>query len=130
MVGNPFGNFSRERRDQMKALTAFCQPRSLVAVLSIGCLIVLGVSIWNSTATQAGSPIQEKNKQNFQARLRNGLGREVQFAKSSASLQQVNESVDSVAGFIASRSGLAMSDATRQRLTDMEHSALNKGGKR
>jgi hypothetical protein len=114
----------------MKKPTAFWQARSVLVVFTVVCAVALGVSVWHSTPTRAGSPLPDKSKPDFHARIRNGLGHEVQFATASASAEQVNGAVGSVASFIAGRSGLVMSDATRLRLAEMEQSSLKAQGHR
>lgn len=114
----------------MKTLTTIWRGRSLLVVFAAICAIALLMSIWRLTATQAVAPAQVKGKEAFNTRIKNGLGREVRFATSFATRDQINGSVDSVAVFIASRSGLGMSDGTKLRLADMEQTALKVPGNR
>lgn len=63
-------------------------------------------------------------RENLHARVRNGLGSEVSFAKASDPSEKVNASVDSVARFIQDRSGLQMSQETKVRLAKAERDVL------
>lgn len=103
-------------------------------VLAILLLLVIGFTatgIWHSRATQrkGTAPGSTEIKRNFQKEIRKGVGSEVRFARSASSPAQIRDSVDSVATFIQERSGLGMSETTKESLLDMERTALQSGSR-
>ncbi|OLE51550.1 MAG: hypothetical protein AUG51_22470 [Acidobacteria bacterium 13_1_20CM_3_53_8] len=64
-------------------------------------------------------------KRHFHARIRDGVGREVQFASLGDSFGVVRDSVNSVDNFIFKRSGVKLSGPTKNRLAAMEASTLS-----
>jgi hypothetical protein len=90
------------------------------------CLVAaaLGVtSVWRSESKDTQEVRQLM--QSREALIREGLGSEVKFAKSGGSQRDAQETVDSIARFIAGRSDLVMSKGTNARLVAMEERALS-----
>ncbi len=85
--------------------------------------MVGAVSIWRSSALKADK--QAEGKRQFYARIRDGAGREMQFASPGDSPGTVRASVNSVDNFIFKRSGVKLSGATKIRLTEMEELTIN-----
>ncbi|HJQ25288.1 MAG TPA: hypothetical protein VKA60_15315 [Blastocatellia bacterium] len=108
----------------------------LVAVASfIGCAALVGAAIWPLKLIPVGQAGQNPVKQQFDAKqvkdqIRRGLGRQVRFAAAGDSLEKVSQSVSQVDKFIYERSGLKMSQQTRERLTAMESRTLKGEGRR
>jgi hypothetical protein len=104
------------------------QRRPWMAIaLVIACAVVGGVAVWRASRLKAEASTAEvtsKNKQNLQARLHKGVGSEVRFATASATSKQIAEAVRSTADFIYWRSGLRMSDATKQKMVEAESNVL------
>ena len=101
-------------------------------LLGILMLLLIGFAatgIWSSRATRekGTAGVTEEMNRTFQGQIKEGIGTEVQFARSASSPAQIRESVDSVARFIQERSGLTMSNATKNSLVGMEQSALESG---
>lgn len=87
------------------------------------CAVLIGVSTWHSTGTTKDQLAEGKRK--FHNRIRDGLGREVQFASPNDSSENVRASVNSVAHFISKRSGTKISGETKRRLAVMEARVLS-----
>jgi hypothetical protein len=81
------------------------------------------VSMWRSSALKADK--QAEGKRQFHGRIRDGLGREVQFASPGDSSGVIRSSVNSVDNFIFKRSGVKLSGATKTRLAEMEELTLS-----
>jgi hypothetical protein len=84
--------------------------------------------MWRSSALQADKRAEEQRE--FEARVRDGVGREVQFASPGDPSGIVRASVNSVDNFIFKRSGVKLSGATKTRLAEMEQRTLNGEAKR
>ncbi len=88
----------------------------LVIGLAILTVVISALLTW-----QPGLHAQNKaDFDQFYQSLRNGVGTEVHFAKPGASPAEIQSSVNSVAQFIALRSGEHLSEATKSRLVSME----------
>jgi hypothetical protein len=97
------------------------QARFVVIVLLVVCVAVIAFSVWRV-------PVVKSNPdglQQFQTRLRDGVGNEIILAAPGDSSQRVNDSVNSLASFIYYRSGVSFSDATKNRLSVMETNVLS-----
>jgi hypothetical protein len=105
--------------------------RSLTAMLVLACLCLTGLVIWRASARPEDEPkplSPGQMKTILRSGVREGLGREVTFAKPNASAKEARDSVESMADFIHARSGVELSVKTKERLAHLEHETLN--GKR
>lgn len=96
---------------------------TLVA-LGLFCAGVLGTSAWRQSRNVRGpAPSSQEEKaeahRKFNARVRDGVGREVKLA-SGSSPAEIRVAVDSVTKFVEARSGLSLSEATKERLSALE----------
>ena len=87
------------------------------------CAVLTGAGIWHSTGT--GKDKRAEGLRQFHDRIRDGVGREVQFAAPNDSSQNVRASVNSVTHFISKRSGTKISGETKKRLAAMEALVLS-----
>jgi hypothetical protein len=92
----------------------------VVLLLAISIVIVTS---WRSSAVQTNPQVEAKRQ--FHARIRDGVGREVQFASPGDPTGRIRASVDSVDNFIFKRSGVRFGGTTKNRLADMEQHTLN-----
>lgn len=100
------------------------QRRRLMAIaLAVACVMVGGVAVWRASRLKAEA--SSVDTRNLQERLRKGVGSEVRFASATSKPEQITEAVGSTADFIYWRSGLRMSDATKQKLVEAESNVLN-----
>jgi len=97
--------------------------RWLIAFLFLGVAPLAAANLWRS-ASKDTSELRQL-KQEREAQIRKGVGSEVKFAKSGDSYRDAQETVDSIARFIAGRSDLVMSKETNARLAAMEERALS-----
>jgi hypothetical protein len=87
--------------------------------------IVLAITIATSFGfEQQSSAREEKGRKNYYARIREGVGTEVQFAAADASPEQVRTSVESLVRFIQRRSGLRITSEVREQLVSLEAAAI------
>lgn len=114
------------------------QRRRLTAIaLVVACALVGGVAVWQASkrSVEASSvalgqrsklpaQVSSEDKQHLQARVRKGVGSEVRFASAAAQPKEIEAAVESTADFIYRRSGLRMSDATKQKLVRAESDVL------
>lgn len=101
----------------------------MIAVPSLFiCAVLAGAGFWHSTGT--GRDKRAEGLRIFHARIRDGVGREVQFASPNDSHQNVRASVNSVTHFISKRSGTKISGETKNRLAAMEALVLSGEGRR
>lgn len=116
----------------MKSLTSSRQARLIAFALVLVCAGFIGTKAWRAFAlknpSQAASPTEIKT--NFHSRLSRGIGNEVKFASQKDSDEKVKESVESADNFIYLRSGLKMSDETKDRLIKAEKNVLKGKGHR
>ena len=117
-------------------LSWFRRSRLVTGALFIICATLFGLGIWPLKVIQIGQAGQQSDaKREFQAKelkdqMRRGLGRQVRFASNGDSPERVSQSVWQVDKFIHERSGLKMSQETRERLVAMEGRALKGEGHR
>jgi len=107
----------------MKYLRMFRRTGFVVFSLILVCAAFVTLRAKRSSAIEADQ--RAANKQLVIAMTRDGLGSEVQFAAPNASSTTVTTSVNTVANFIHSRSGITLSTATKNRLAAMESATLN-----
>jgi hypothetical protein len=112
----------------MKYLTFLKHVRYAVVALALACASIITASAWRSSAVKFSD--KAALKQQFHARVRDGIGREVATAKRGDSPGQIRVAVNSVAKFIEKRSGVKLSEATKSRLAAMEEQAQNGTGRR
>lgn len=108
----------------MNRLIALRRARFATIALILFCIAVVGVGVWRARAFQKDRPAKDQSNaakmKKFYAQLQDGLGKEVRFAKDKDSVQNINASVESVAGFIDERSGIKLSDETKKKLAAIE----------
>lgn len=104
-------------------LFLFRRARFFLLALAVLGLMVAAVSLWRSSALQADK--QAEGKRQYRARIRDGVGREVQFASPGDPSGVIRASVNSVDNFIFKRSGIKLSGPTKTRLAEMEQRTLN-----
>ena len=106
---------------------------TLVA-LGLLCAAVLGTNAWRQSRQVHGpapSTPEEKAeaRRKFNARVRDGVGREVELAHDS-SPAQIRAAVNSVTKFVETRSGVSLSEATKERLAVLEAKVQSGAGHR
>jgi hypothetical protein len=104
-------------------LSLFRRARFFLLMLGTLGFMVAAVSVWRSSALQADK--QTEGKRQYHARIRDGVGREVQFASPGDPSGVIRASVNSVDNFIFKRSGVKLSGPTKTRLAEMERLTLN-----
>src|ERR1041385_7203751 len=109
-------------------LSLFRRARFFLLIIGVLGLTVALVSIWKSSALQADK--EAEGKRQFYARIRDGVGSEVDFASPGDPSGVIRASVNSVDNFIFKRSGVKLSGATKARLAEMERLTLNGTTKR
>jgi hypothetical protein len=121
--------FPRERRFRVRHVSLFWRVSLILGALAIGCGALVAAGVWNSAAFRkdrsSKAQLTPDKKLRFHAKLRDGIGREVRFAKSKASPQRVNESVESVSNFVRARSGIEFDGELKSRLAELEQRTLN-----
>lgn len=103
--------------------------RASYAFIALGllCAVVIAAGVWRSSAFKEDEKAAAKRRLN--ARIRDGVGREVKLAR-DGSPAQIRAAVDSVTKFIERRSGVVISEATKDRLAALEESVQSGGGRR
>ena len=109
-------------------LRIFHRARTFLFVLGVLGLTIAAVSTWRSSALRTDK--EAEGKRQYHAQIRDGVGREVQFASPGDSPGAVRSSVNSVDKFISGRSGIKLSGQTKTRLAEMEQQVLIGAGKR
>jgi hypothetical protein len=104
-------------------LSLFRRARFFLLALGVLGFMVAAATIWRSSALQADRQAEEKRQ--YHARIRDGVGREVQFASPGDPSGTIRASVNSVDNFIFKRSGVKLSGPTKTRLAEMERLTLN-----
>ncbi len=111
----------------MRLIKGLQRKRLMALALVATCAVVGGVAFWRASrlpAEASTAEVTSKNKQNLPERLQKGVGSEVRFASAAATSKQIAEAVSSTADFIYWRSGLRMSDATKQKMVEAESDVL------
>jgi hypothetical protein len=107
---------------------------TLVA-LGLLCAAVLGASAWRqqSRHVRGPAPLSPEQKaearRNYNARVRDGVGREVALAHDS-SPAQIRAAVNSVTKFVETRSDVSVGAATKERLAVLEAQVQSGAGRR
>lgn len=107
----------------MKRLLPGKYVRYVGVMLIAGCAAVLMTSVWRSSAVKDTDKITTNHE--FHLRVRDGVGREVELSARGNSSGQIRAAVNSVATFIERRSGVKLSGATKNRLSEIEELALS-----
>jgi hypothetical protein len=117
----------------MKLFDAIRRTRYLALILPLLCVATVVGLGWTPMALK-----KEKNEQDFHTRseikrvlhaqIRDGLGKEVQFAGKKSTAREVRDSVESAASFIRERSGLEFSDKVKEKLAALESESLSGSG--
>src|SRR5712692_9727578 len=115
----------------MRVLRLLLSKRYHIAflILAGASLVATGVAL-SSISTKTGKQDKALSRSEIRrilnAQLKDGLGKEISLDRSSD--KTIKESVDSTTDFIQSRSGLELSDRSKQRLNSLEQrSAKGKG---
>ncbi|HZG51547.1 MAG TPA: hypothetical protein VEZ40_05360 [Pyrinomonadaceae bacterium] len=111
------------KHSAMKRLLPGKRVRYVVVMLIAGCAAVLMTSVWRSSAVKDTDKITTNHE--FHLRVRDGVGREVELPARGNSSGQIRAAVNSVATFIERRSGVRLSGATKNRLSEIEELALS-----
>lgn len=107
----------------MRFYESLKRARFTLAALLLLTAVASGTLIWHETANSKEDLRAASAKQKQHERLRKGIGSEVRFTRASDTPEQVRASVHSAAEFIDVRSGLKMSNETKERLIDAEINA-------
>lgn len=91
-------------------------------MIALVCAVSISVSIRRTSAVPTDRNTELKEE--FKASVRDGVGSEVQFAKSGDDTKNVRASVESAAQFMRKRSGVDLNGQTKTKLADMEASTL------
>ena len=109
----------------MKFITLFRRAGVLFVLLGLVSATFVSVAIWRAKAGPDSKLDSSKANKEFLERVRRGVGSQVHFAAMGDSSESVTTSVESVAGFIYRRSGMRMSEETKNRITRDEMEALS-----
>lgn len=107
----------------MSLIKGLQRRRSMAIALVIAFVLVGGAAVWRASRLPAEAA-SSGDKQELHKRLRKGVGSEVRFASAAANPEQIDDAVGSTAEFIYWRSGLRMSDETKERLVEAESNVL------
>lgn len=110
----------------MKYFTLLRRAGYASIALGLLCAAVIAAGGWRSSAFKEDEKAAAQRQ--LHARIRDGVGREVELAR-DGSPTQIRAAVDSVTKFIERRSGVSISEATKNRLAALEESAQS-GGRR
>lgn len=91
------------------------------------CAAVIALGAWRSSADKKDEKNEGRRK--YHARIRDGVGREVELS-SGSSPAQIRRAVNSATKFIEKRSGVRVSEATKNRLAALEERVQSGGGRR
>lgn len=98
--------------------------------LGLLCTAVVVTSAWrSSTPKKADAKAIAESFRKYHERIRDGVGREVALMRGS-SPGQIRRSVDSVAKFVERRSGVTLSEATKNRLAALEEKVQSGNSRR
>lgn len=96
--------------------------RIVFAVIGLLCVASAGAIVWRSVAERRN--LADESRRKYNARLRDGVGTEVTFAKQGDNENNCRASANSLAHFMLKRSGTKLSGQTKSRLARMEASTL------
>lgn len=108
----------------MKVVSLLFRRRWLVISIGVLSAFVLRATVWQQSVQPS-----EVQRQQFVARITNGLGSAIRLAAPGNSIEQVNTSVGSTASFLYNRSNLTLAETTKERIAELEHQVLT-GAKR
>lgn len=106
-----------------KFTTPSSYVRYFTAVAVAACAVFVTAGVWRSSALKGDNKAEDKRQ--FQARVRDGVGKEVALAARGSSQGEVHSAVNSVASFIQRRSNVGLSGRTKNRLAEMEARVSN-----
>lgn len=106
----------------MNYLNTMSRARSAVLMFTLACVAAAAFGVWRSSAVRREASADAE--QRFHESLRDGVGREVAFARRGDDTHKARASVESAARFIFNRSGVRLSEATKHRLAEMETRTL------
>lgn len=115
----------------MKFLNSLRQTRIALFALALTCALFVGAGVWRAMALSTNQDQRESEmsraemEQQFRAQMRDGLGREVQFARPGDGHEAVRVAVGSATNFIYGRSGVQLNERTQGRLAEIERRVLN-----
>lgn len=92
--------------------------RYVTAAAVAACAVSVTAGALRSSALKSDN--KAEGKRQFQARVRDGVGKEVSLAARGGSQGEVHSAVNSVASFIERRSKVGLSGRTKNRLAEME----------
>ena len=117
----------------MKHSTLLRRLGYTLVTLGLLCAAVIVTSAWRSSRYVRAPATTEEEKaearRRYNARVRDGVGREVELPRGS-SPAQVRAAVDSVARFVERRSGVTLGEATKDRLAALEERVQSGNGRR
>lgn len=111
----------------MKYINTMSRARSTVLIFTLACVAAAALGVWRSAAVRREAGADAKQK--FHDRLRDGVGREVFFARQGDDPHKARASVEAAARFIFNRSGVRLSEGTKARLAEMEARTLAGAGR-
>lgn len=106
----------------MRVKNALRHWRFATVPVLLVCAGITAIGYWRAT-TGHTEQLSDGAKQSVLEAVRRGLGREVYFATSGSSKQQIRAAVESVDSFVHARSNMKMSGETKERLVKMEQEA-------
>lgn len=106
----------------MKYALLLRRTRFILTALALLCATVIGVNLWRISAVNSNKEKEAKLK--FHANVREGVGSEVKLAKPDDDEKNIRASINSLAHFISTRSGVKLSGHTKNRLAEMEATTL------
>ncbi len=111
----------------MKHFTLLRRSGYAFATLGLLCAAVIAAGAWRSSAF--GKDEKAEGRRKYAARIRDGVGREVELARGD-SPGQIRREVNSATEFIERRSGVSVGEATKNRLVALEESVRSGGARR
>lgn len=114
----------------MKLFDAIQRTRYVALILSLICVATVAGLAWSPMASKKNRKEEDfrtrsEIKRVLHAQIRDGLGKEVEFAGKKSTAQEVRDSVESAASFIRERSGLEFSDKVKEKLATLESESLS-----
>lgn len=114
----------------MKLFDAIRRTRYVALLLPLLCVASVVGLAWSPIASKKEQKEQDFHtrseiKRVLHAQIRDGLGKEVEFAGKKSTTQEVRDSVESTASFIRERSGLEFSDKVKEKLATLESESLS-----
>jgi hypothetical protein len=113
----------------LKHFTLLRRLGYMLLTLGLLCGAVIATGAWRQSAPKVDEKAIAESYRQYHARIRDGVGREVELARGS-SPAQIRHAVDSVAKFVERRSGVSLSEATKNRLATLEERVQSGNGRR